>query len=217
MWIRSSGGCYRRSPCGKKSDKVTEKGQDPGTRADQGVSPCHRVIFLVGLRGTGKTTVARLLAERLGWQWADADTVLESRHGRSIRQIFAEEGETGFRDKEAALLEELCDRQRHVLATGGGVVLRPENCRRLRAAGLVIWLTADPATLWDRLQHDETTAERRPDLTVGGLAEIEEMLRLRRPLYEAVADLTVDTAGRSPAQVVEAILKLIPKKGTQRP
>jgi shikimate kinase len=167
-------------------------------------------IFLVGLRGSGKTTVARLLAERLGWQWADADALLEARHGRSIRQIFAEEGEAGFRDKEAALLEELCGLRRHVIATGGGVVLRPENRQRLRAAGFVVWLTADAATLWDRLHRDPTTAKRRPDLTVGGLAEVEETLRLRQPLYEAVADLTVDTAGRSPAQVMEAILAPLP-------
>src|SRR5947208_11489758 len=91
----------------------------------------HPVIFLVGYRGSGKTTVARALADRLGWTWADADVVLEARHGRSIRQIFAEEGEAGFRDKEAALLEDLCGLRRHVIATGGGIVLRPENRRRL--------------------------------------------------------------------------------------
>jgi shikimate kinase len=163
-------------------------------------------IFLIGYRGTGKTTVARLLAERLGWEWADADALLESRSGRSIRSLFADEGEAGFRDREAALLPELCGRARHVIATGGGVVLRPEHRARLRAAGIVVWLTADAATLWGRLQQDASTAERRPALTVGGLAEVEEQLRARGPLYAECAHLIVDTVGQSPAQVVEAIL-----------
>jgi shikimate kinase len=163
-------------------------------------------VFLVGYRGTGKSTVARLLAGRLGWAWADADELLEGRHGRSIRAIFAEEGESGFRDKEAAVLEELCRRPRHVIATGGGVVLRPENRQRLRAAGTVVWLTASAPTLWQRLERDATTGERRPPLTVGGLAEIEELLQARQPLYAAVAHLSVDTERRLPDEVVDFLV-----------
>ena len=168
------------------------------------LSPCHPVIFLVGYRCTGKTTVARLLAERLGWGWRDADLELERRHG-SIRQVFAAEGEAGFRDKEAAVLAELCGTPRQVIATGGGVVLRPENRERLRAAGRVVWLTADAETLWRRLQQDAATAERRPNLTVGGLAEVEELLRVRQPLYAACADWAVDTADRPPEEVARRI------------
>src|SRR5262245_20417230 len=133
-------------------------------------------IILIGYRGTGKTTVAQLLAGRLGWEAIDADRVLEARYGRSIREIFAEEGEAGFRDKEAAVLEESCRGQRAVLASGGGVVLRPENRQRVTAAGFVVWLTADPETIWQRLQGDQSTADRRPALSVGGLAEIEQLL-----------------------------------------
>jgi shikimate kinase len=169
-------------------------------------SPRHPVIFLVGYRGSGKTTVARLLAQQLRWSWMDADVVLESCHGRSIRQIFAEDGEAAFRDKEAALLVDLCNLREYVIATGGGVVLRPENRLRLRQAGRVVWLTADPPTLWRRLQQDVTTAERRPTLTVGGLAEIEELLRAREPFYRECAHLVVDTAGRSAEDVAAAIL-----------
>jgi shikimate kinase len=164
------------------------------------------LIFLVGYRGTGKTTVARLLAEQLGWTWLDADALLESRDGRSIRRIFAEEGEAGFRAREALLLTELCGLEQHVIATGGGGVLSAENRQRLREAGRVVWLTADPPTIWERLRQDPTTLERRPPLTVGGLAEIEELLRLREPLYRECAHWVVDTVGRSPEEVAAAIL-----------
>jgi shikimate kinase len=167
------------------------------------------LLFLIGYRGAGKTTVARLLAERLGWKWLDADDVLESRFGRSIRAIFADEGETGFRDKETAVLADLCKLQSHVVATGGGVVLRQENCKQMRGAGLVVWLCADAKTLWKRLQTDASTAQRRPDLTCGGLAEIEQLLAVRQPPYAACAHLTVDTAGREPLEVAAEILQNI--------
>ena len=171
------------------------------------VMPSSRrpVIFLTGYRGSGKTSVAKLLAGRLGWQWLDADEALVARHGKTIRAIFAEEGEAGFRDKEAGLLDELCRLREHVVASGGGVVLRPENRGKLRS-GLVIWLTADAATLWRRISSDATTTEQRPNLTGGGLSEVEELLRVREPLYRGCADLVVDTTGKSPEQVVEAIL-----------
>src|SRR5215472_14699306 len=87
-------------------------------------SPRRPVIFLVGYRGTGKTTVARLLAEKLGWKWVDADEALEKKHGQTIREIFEAAGEAGFRDREESLFEDLCRLENHVIATGGGVVLR---------------------------------------------------------------------------------------------
>src|SRR5262245_50146085 len=100
-----------------------------------------KVLFLIGYRGSGKSNVARLLAENLGWSWADADAVLEQKYGRTIRQIFAEEGEAGFRDKETAVLGDLTQLDKHVVATGGGIVLRPENRAQLRT-GKVAWLAA---------------------------------------------------------------------------
>jgi shikimate kinase len=165
----------------------------------------HPVIFLIGYRGTGKTTVARLLAEKLGWKWVDADEALEQKHAQSIREIFAAAGEAGFRDREERLFEELCRLENHVIATGGGIVLREANRRRLREVGKVVWLTADARTLCRRLEQCPTTAERRPALTVGGLAEIAELLSRREPWYAASADLTVDTVGRSPEEVASAI------------
>ena len=96
------------------------------------------LIALVGPRGSGKTTVARLLAGRLGWGWVDADDELERRAGRSVRRVFAEEGEAGFRELEAAVLRELCGLRRHVLATGGGAVLREDNRALLRSTARVV-------------------------------------------------------------------------------
>jgi shikimate kinase len=162
------------------------------------------LIFLIGYRGSGKTTVARLLAGKLGWGWTDADEVLEQQCARSIREVFAEEGEAGFRDREVAVLCDLARLDKHVVATGGGIILRPENRANLRA-GKVVWLTATAEVLWERLRGDESTARRRPDLTRGGLAEIEEMLKVRAPLYAACADWTVDAAAKSPEEIADLI------------
>jgi shikimate kinase len=164
------------------------------------------LLFLIGYRGTGKSTVARLLAGRLGWAWLDADAELEARCGRSVRQIFEAEGEAGFRRCEAELLEELCRRRHHVIATGGGVVLSEANRERLRATGRVVWLTADADTIWQRLQDDPATDGRRPVLTVGGRVEVEELLRAREPLYRACADIAVETTGRTPEEVADVVL-----------
>ena len=166
-------------------------------------------LFLIGARGTGKSTVARLLAAALAWDAVDADAELEARCGRSIRAVFAEEGEAGFRDREEAVLAELCRRDRIVVATGGGVVLRPANHERLRS-GTVVWLTADADTLCRRLARDPSTAERRPALA-GGVAaddpaEVALLLRQREPLYRSCADVTVDTAHRTPEEIACAIL-----------
>jgi shikimate kinase len=183
-----------------------------GTAPDPVIpSPRHHLIFLIGPRGSGKSAVARLLAARLGWDWADADHELECRAGRCIRDIFAAEGENGFRERESAVLVDLCRLERHVIATGGGAVLRPENRARLRASGRVVWLTADAATLSHRIQTDETNCERRPSLTgtaaASSLQEIVQVLRAREPLYRECADFVVSTEGKAPEAVADELLK----------
>ena len=174
------------------------------------LSPCH-LVFLIGPRGSGKSTVAQLLAARLGWKWLDADAELERRWGRSIRDIFMADGEAAFRDMENAVLADLCQLREHVIATGGGVVVRPENRERLRSSGRVVWLTAQPATLAARLQEDATTTERRPALTGTGtpssLREISAVLALREPLYRSCADVVATTEGRAPEIIAEELFR----------
>jgi shikimate kinase len=161
-------------------------------------------IFLIGYRGTGKSTVARLLADKLGIEAIDADHELERRAAKTIRQMFAEDGELAFRDLESTLLAEFGRRDDVVIATGGGVVLRPEN-RAILKKGRVVWLTAPAAVLWRRMCGDESTQERRPDLAQGGLAEVEAMLLVREPLYRECAEMTAN-AELSPMTVVGHIV-----------
>jgi shikimate kinase len=149
--------------------------------------------------------VARLLAERLGWSWLDADAAVEAKYGRTIAEIFARDGEAAFRDMEAAVLAESCQLSQHVVATGGGAVLRASNREQMRRAGRVVWLTADHDTIWARLQADTAAGHSRPALTVGGRAEVEELLRIREPLYRACAEWVVETAGRTPEEIAEEI------------
>ena len=166
------------------------------------------ILFLIGYRGTGKTTVGQLLAEKIGWDFVDADVHLESLCKRSIKEIFDSEGETGFRERESQNLCELSKRERCVIATGGGIILREENRTILRENGFVVWLSADPNTIAGRLENDPTTSGRRPNLTLaGGLAEIEQLIRDREPLYRLCADFKIATSETSPDVLAQTILK----------
>jgi shikimate kinase len=168
-------------------------------------------IFLIGYRGTGKTTVGRLLADRLGWTFADCDDHIEAGAGKSIADLFAAEGEAGFRDREAAVLRDLGSRGNIVIATGGGVVLRPTNREYLQSSGFVAWLTARPETVWVRLQLDPTTSARRPNLTpLGGIEEVRALVAAREPLYRVSAHFIADADAPSPETVAAAILTAWP-------
>ncbi len=163
------------------------------------------IVTLIGYRGTGKTTLAVPLAQRLGWDWLDADVELEHRARRTIADIFATDGEAEFRRLERELLSDLLThRDRFVLAAGGGAILDEATRRDMHAAGPVIWLQASADTIERRLATDPTTGQRRPKLTVsGGRAEIERLLAVREPLYREYATLTLDTDSASLAELVD--------------
>ena len=166
------------------------------------------LVCLIGYRGTGKTTFAQRLSGRLGWDWIDADSELERKAGQSIREIFQQQGEKVFRDQETQVVLDLTQRERLVIAFGGGAILREQNFRAIRR-GLVVWLQADPMTIWERVRNDPTNSERRPNLTSGGLAEIEDLLAARTPLYRDCADYSVPTAGRTPDEIADEIVCLL--------
>jgi len=165
-------------------------------------------ITLVGYRGSGKSTVAVRLAEILGCSWADADLVLERQLGKTIAAIIADRGESFFRDREADLLRRLLAEEPGVLATGGGVVLRPDNRQLLASRGRpVVWLSAPADVLRGRLAADPVTTLRRPSLGGGDvLAEVAPAVAAREPLYREVADAVIDVATESPDRIAERIV-----------
>ncbi len=177
----------------------------PGGRWDDVARP--HFLTLIGYRATGKTTLAKLVAERLGWDWADADVEIERRLGKPIQRIFAEQGEPAFREAEAQAIAELCRRDRVVLAVGGGAPMRADTRRLLRQRGKVVWLTARPQTILARMAADPTTPDRRPSLTgKTPLDEIVHLLAVREVAYREAADLMVDTEGGRPDDLAAAII-----------
>jgi shikimate kinase len=164
-------------------------------------------IFLIGYRGSGKTSVATALAGQLGWPWIDADAELERRAGRTIKEVFAAGGETSFRDLESAIVAELAQYDRHIIALGGGAVLREQNREALAGRGKFVWLQVQPEVLLARISGDATTAARRPNLTgQGGLAEIRTLLAERTPIYAACADLTINAEEESPSEIARQVI-----------
>lgn len=165
-------------------------------------------ITLVGFMGSGKTTVGRLLARRLGWRFVDTDEIVARAAGKPIPALFAEEGESGFRARETEAILGVAADAGQVIATGGGAVLREENVAALRASGLVVWLTARPEVVVARTAR---RAAERPLLARAGgdaddlLAHVLTMLGERGPKYQAAAHLIVDGSDRAPQAVAAEI------------
>jgi shikimate kinase len=160
-------------------------------------------LFLIGMMGAGKSTIGRLLARSLGFEFIDADREIEARSGVPITTIFEVEGEEGFRRRESALLDELTLRRGVVIATGGGAILREDNRRHLRSRGLVVYLEANVDEIARRTIHDKT----RPLLqTADPRARIVTLLAERASLYEETAHLTFHSSTASPKKLVRRIL-----------
>ncbi|RMG27838.1 MAG: shikimate kinase AroK [Gammaproteobacteria bacterium] len=167
-------------------------------------------LFLVGPMGAGKSTIGRQLARVLGLPFEDSDRVIEARTGVDIPFIFEKEGEAGFRRREKAVIDELTRRDGIVLATGGGAVLDPDNRRRLAARGMVIYLHASVDQQLARTARDRN----RPLLqTEDPRARLASLFAERDPLYREVADLVVETDGRSVREVVQRLQRLLRRRG----
>ena len=168
--------------------------------------PHHRSLALVGLSGVGKSSVSRLLAERLGWPLRDINSLIVQSEARTIARIFAEQGEACFRDLESAALQRALAASPCVVSTGAGIVVRPENRALLRERAFVVWLDAPTETLVARLlAHGES----RP-LVSGAdpAARLESLRAARASLYAEVAHARVDAAGRAVEEIGEQILEL---------
>jgi shikimate kinase len=151
-------------------------------------------LILVGMMGSGKTTMGRALAKHLGKMFVDSDEEIIKRTGVTVPHIFDIEGESGFRLRESAAISDLAGRENLVLATGGGVVLAEQNRTMLQQNGIVIYLKASVHDLWQRTRHDRN----RPLLqTDDPHAKLAELFRQRDPLYQQVADITVHSGKQS--------------------
>ena len=167
--------------------------------------PAHEHLVLVGMMGSGKSTIGRIVAERMERPLIDSDEVIEAATGRTVREIFATDGEEAFRALEAeALRDALATAEPAVIAAAGGVVLRPDNRRLLTESNArVVWLMADPTLLIERVR----SGMHRPLLDHDPEGTLQRMWDERRPLYQEVADAIVSVDGRSIGEVVEAVLR----------
>ncbi len=159
-------------------------------------------IFLVGPMGVGKSTIGRVLAKRLDFEFIDLDAEIEASCGADIAWVFDVEGEEGFRQRESQALDKFSRRKRVVMATGGGAVLKDQNRSLLRQRGAVIYLKASVDQLYERTRLDK----KRPLLQVEDpKAVIEKLVKEREPLYESIADLVIETEKKNPQAVAAYI------------
>lgn len=166
-------------------------------------TPSSSLIACVGLPGSGKSTVGRQLARRLGVAFIDSDHVIEHRMGCSIREFFEREGESAFRDLEQQVIGELTQDRSGVLSTGGGSVLRPANRQSLHERCTTIYLHSAPEEVFKRLRHDQN----RPLLQVADpLARLQELYGIRDPLYRETAHFIIETGRPSVATLVNMII-----------
>jgi shikimate kinase len=167
----------------------------------------HRNIILIGPMGSGKSTIGNIIAKRLNREFQDSDHYIEKRTGVDIARIFDIEGEQGFRDRETSALQELLGKNSHVIATGGGSVLRNENRQLLRQNGFIVFLDTSVNQQMQRLRRDK----KRPLLQTENPRErLQELLLERRPIYLDLADLSVKTDKRMARRLAADIINQLP-------
>jgi shikimate kinase len=156
------------------------------------------------MMGSGKTTVGRVLAQRLGWPYLDSDAQVERATGRTVPEILEQDGEAAFRAEEKrALAEAATSDGPLVVSVAGGAILDPDNRRRLREGGTVVWLRADLATLTERVGDGST----RPLLAGDVAGNLRRLYDRRRPLYEELADVVIDVDHLSPSEIVDRVVQ----------
>jgi len=161
-------------------------------------------VALIGFMGTGKTAVGEALAKKLGKKFVELDGLIEQKAGKTISDIFQQEGEIAFRELEIEAVKEVSKREKQVIACGGGVVLNKINIDRLREKSIIVYLTASPGVVLKRTSADE---DKRPLLNTPDRArQIRELVKFRRPFYERAADIKIDTSKLDIDSVVEQII-----------
>ena len=162
-------------------------------------------IALIGFMGAGKTAVGQLLAKKLGRKFIEMDLVIEQQAGKSIPEIFQQDGEIAFRELEIEVTREITKRENAVIACGGGLVLNKINIDRLRESARIVYLTASPRVILKRVSSEEG---QRPLLEVDNpTLTIQELLRFRKPFYERAADITIDTSKLDINSAAEQIIE----------
>ncbi|MFC1951866.1 shikimate kinase [Chloroflexota bacterium] len=149
-------------------------------------------IALIGFMGTGKTSVGKALAEEVGKQFAELDSLIEQKAGKPIPQIFQQGGEIAFRELEIEVTKKVAKKKNTVIACGGGVILNKINIDRLKKECIIVYLTASPMVILKRTSNDEN--ERPLLMTANKVLNIQDLLRFRKPFYERAADITIDTS-----------------------
>lgn len=165
-------------------------------------------IYFIGFMGTGKTTISKLISQRLNMNWVDLDEMIEEREKRTIVDIFRDSGEGYFREVEKGVLKEIAENGNYVVSTGGGIVIFDENVEIMKRSGVMVTLVASPEVIYERLKDDQS----RPLLQVPEpLVEIKRLMFERAPFY-IKGDIIIDTSFDEPDVIVEQILEELNKR-----
>lgn len=163
-------------------------------------------LFLIGFMGSGKSTIAKGLSELFPAEVVEMDAMIARQQGMAITEIFEKFGESYFRDLETKLLLDIGKQQGAIISCGGGVVIRPENIEAMKQSGIVIWLSASPETVYERVKDSKDRPVLNGNMNVEYIAGLQEK---RRAMYEAAADVTVVTDGKSVDAICQEIQKIV--------